>query len=312
MNKPLRFGLIGLGYFGKNYLRLLQEIKGAELSAVCNKEEKAFLEYSSLIQKTVVKTTDANTILENPEIDCVVIATPPGTHLELAMKALQNGKHVLLEKPMTPTLEEAKNLRDAVKKTKLTFMVGHQYCYNDHLTWLHDNINLLGKPSLVIANHLYSGPIRKDIGCFFDAGTHQLSMIQYLLNPGRVVEAEGRKVSLGKNRIEDFATATARFENGLVASITTTWLSPEKTRKFSIFGSKKTAVFDDVDDEKLRIYTSSSSVPEIPKVKAKEPLRNQVEHFIESITKNQIPTTNIDKSLEIAENLDKIWKSLKD
>lgn len=309
--KNLRFGLIGLGYFGKNYLRLLQEIDGIELVAVAAKTKESLDECSSQIPKNATRTTDAKAILKNPSVDAVVIATPPATHAQFSVEALKNGKHALLEKPLADSLRNAKKIRDAAKKSKTVFMVGHQYVYNDYVKWLHDNISTLGKISQVAAEHLYNGPIRQDIGCLWDAGTHQLSMMQHLLNPGRIVSAKGKLVRMNKKGIDDFTAATIEFENGLSATMILTWLSPQKTRKLTLIGSEKTAVFDDVkENDKVTITDRHTGKQLAPKIAAKEPLRNEVEHFLHCILTGEKPMTDADSSYEITEWLEKISASL--
>ena len=156
MMKPLRFGLLGLGYFGRNYARLLQDIKDVRLAAVAAKTRETLEQYRSATPKEAIRTMNASEIIKNPKIDCVVIATPAATHFKLAKEALENGKHVLLEKPMVASLDEAKKLRALAAKSPSTFMVGHQYIYNDYVRYLHDNIVELGNVSHVIAEHLYS------------------------------------------------------------------------------------------------------------------------------------------------------------
>ncbi len=289
--KTLRFGLIGHGYFGKNYLRLLQSIGGIKLTATAAK-------------------ANVNSVLKNQDIDAVVIATPASTHLNLALEALMNGKHVLLEKPMTTSLKEAKELKKAAAASKAIFMVGHQYVYNDYVRWLQDNHPILGKITLVVAEHLYPGPIRDDIGCMWDAGTHQLSMMQCLLNPGKIISAAGKSVCMNRKGIDDFTAAAIKFESGLSANLMISWLMPQKTRKLTVIGSEKTAVFDDVEEKnKLRI-TDRNGKTETRKISSKEPLLNEAEHFIECIRTGKKPLTGIESSYEITEWLDKIERSV--
>ncbi len=290
--KKLRFGLVGLGYFGKNYLRLLKEIKGIELAAVASQSTQL----------------TASGLLKRNDIDCVVLATPVKTHFDLALEALENGKHVLIEKPMTSTLKEARELKKAAGKSNSVVMVGHQYLFNDYARFLYNNIGKLGKASNVIAEHLYNGPVRQDIGCLWDAGTHQLAMIQYLLNPGRIKTAKGMSVCRNIKGIDDFTSASIKFESGLTASLILTWLMPEKTRKLTIFGNEMTAIFDDTQEkDKLRFFGKKT---EIPKIKAKEPLRNEVEHFMDCIKNGKKPLTSVESSYQITEWLDEISKNV--
>lgn len=305
--KTLRFGLLGLGYFGRNYVRLLQGVKGVQLAAVAARTQETLSQFKSGIPKAAVKTTDVSLILESSDIDCVVIATPPSTHFQIAKKALECGKHVLLEKPMVPSLEEAKKLRAVVSKSGVTFMVGHQYVYNDYIRYLHSSIRngSLGSVKCAVGEH--SGfQARKDIGCLWDAGTHQLSMLQYLFNPGRIVEVRGSSVALSGRRFDDFTTAAIEFGNGLFATLVVSWMGGQKARKLTLAGDKAVVVFDDVKAGGKLAFFSASGKTFVPGIIAREPLRNEVEHFVRCIASGKEPLTGISSSFQIIEWLDKI------
>ncbi|MEK6837074.1 MAG: Gfo/Idh/MocA family oxidoreductase [Nanoarchaeota archaeon] len=312
--KPLRFGLLGLGYFGRNYVGLLQGIKGVELAAVCSRTAETLAKFKDSITASAIKTTDSSVILENPNIDCVVIATPAHTHFSLAKEALENGKHVLLEKPMTTSLEDAKQLKALVVKRKGngTFMVGHQFVYHDYIRHLRSLIsaNSFGKVKCAFGEHILF-PSRPDVGCLWDAGTHQLSMLQYLLRPGKIVKVFGRSVDVSGSGVDDFTAAAVEFKSGLLATIIVSWRGAQKTRRLALFGESKLAVFDDVQEkDKLKLF-SHNPEPEIPRINAKEPLRNELEHFVGYIRTGESPLTGIDSSYEITEWLDKISGFLK-
>ncbi|MBI2140914.1 Gfo/Idh/MocA family oxidoreductase [Candidatus Woesearchaeota archaeon] len=313
--KPLRFGLIGVGYFGRNYVKLLQSIPDAVLSAVATRTNESLAGIKDAIPKSAVATTNASLVLRNRDVDCVVIATPPSTHLAFVAEALEHGKHVLVEKPMATSLAEAKQLRAIVRKGSSTFMVGHQYVYNDYVRFLKKLIGDggLGKARYVVGEHMCF-PVRKDIGSFWDAAPHQLSLIQFLLSPGKIVEAGGKSIAVSgaksdaKSGFDDFTAATVRFESGLSATLITTWFGAKKTRLMTVVGDKAVAVFDDVEEkEKLRLFPSQH----LPPVTAKEPLRNEVEHFISCIRNGNKPLTGIDSGYEIIEWLDRIARSVK-
>jgi predicted dehydrogenase len=326
MASDLGFAVIGSGRFGKHYIRNLQNIEGASLIGVAAKSNGNLKKVN--VPSSVILTNNCESLIQNKKVDCVVIATPASTHFRLAKKAIEDGKSVLVEKPMVDSLKEAKLLKDIVKKHKTAFMVGHQYLYNDYVRFLHSSIKSgsLGKPELAIAKYLYPEPIRKDIGCFWDAGTHYLSIIQFLFNPGKITNVRGQSISL-KSDFDDFTSAIVEFENGLNASLIVSWLYPEKTRKFAILGTKKTAVFDDFEEKnKLKIFPLSKGmknnsiyetidannvISEIPKISAREPLRNELNHFIDCVNSGKTPLTDINHSYQITEWLDKISRELK-
>ncbi|MBI2143997.1 Gfo/Idh/MocA family oxidoreductase [Candidatus Woesearchaeota archaeon] len=300
--RPLRFGLLGVGYFGRNYLRLLQDIEGVELAAVCSRSRESLAGISSMVPGSVIRTTDASAVLKRHDIDCVVVATPASTHFALASEALEMGKNVLVEKPMVTSLEEARKLRAAVKKAGSTFMVGHQYVYNDYARFLK---GMVGKGSFgtvrhVLCEHLCF-PVRNDIGSFWDAASHHLSMIQFLFSPGKIVGVAGSSMN-------DFTAASVRFSSGLAATLVTTWFGAKKTRSFTIAGDKALAVFDDVEETaKIRLFPGNKA----PVVAAKEPLRNEVGHFIGCIRSSKEPLTGISNGFRVIEWIDRIEKSLR-
>ena len=324
----LNFAVIGAGRFGKHYIRILQDTNDAELFGVAANTAKTLDLIKNDVGSSTILTNNDDSLIKNKNVDCVVIAAPPSTHFGLAKKALEAGKNVLVEKPMVASLKEAKLLKGIVKRHKSAFMVGHQYLYNDYVRYLSHSIKkgLLGKPEIVIAKYLYPEPVRNDIGCFWDAGTHYMSMIQHLFNPGPITEVEGKSISVA-GKFDDFTSAIIKFRSGLIASLTVSWLYPEKTRKFMVLGTKQAAVFDDFEEKnKLKFFPRLKTIKNnsiygildanhvksaIPSINAKEPLRNEIGHFIGCIKNNKKPLTGIEHSYQITEWLDKISRELK-
>lgn len=326
---PLRFGLIGLGYFGKHYLRLLQEIEGVELYSVVNRSCDAFDQFSHILPKSVKQAEEANTLFKDSEIDAVIIATPPPTHFSLVQDALLSGKHVLVEKPMVVSVREAYALKEAVEKSGRVFVVGHQYCYNDYIRALKENINALGEARYVFAEQMLFGPLRFDTGCLWDRATHELSIIDFLFQPGAIRNVTGRAAGVLENGHEDFASFQIEFESGLIAGVTCSWFAPIKTRRIHIAGTKGLAFFDDcAADEKLKLFefpypektlrSSRGSLvldmqknqTRIPNIAAGEPLKNQLLHFIACIKTGARPVTDIAHGVRVTEYLDRISRSI--
>src|SRR3989344_4751788 len=171
MQKPLNFAVIGAGRFARHYIKLLQETENTRLVGIACRTSEG-LENVKDISLNIKKTTDSIKLINDNKVDAVIIATPPSTHLILAQEALKAKKHLLLEKPMVASLKEAKMLNKAFSRTKSVFMVGHQYVYNDNIRFLKNKIGELGVINLVDAEHFYPGPMRNDVGCLWDAGTH--------------------------------------------------------------------------------------------------------------------------------------------
>ena len=318
----LRVGVIGAGYFGRHYVRLLHATKGIELAGVAVRATTEMID----IPDDAVRYGSADELLQDQKIDCVVIVTPPSTHAELAVKALENGKHVLLEKPMALSIAEAHTIERAIKKSSRIFMVGHQYCYNDSVRELKKEIEkgTLGEVKYVFAEHLYAGPVRLDVGCLWETATHELSIIDYLFPNARVTKISGQMLDMAGSGRDDLATAVLRFDTKMLATIFTTWFAPQKVRRMIIGGTQGMACFNEKEKNPL-VFTRhpypSGESPElhtshffeiteketyIPDIEAHEPLANQLDHFFECIREQKMPLTGIEQGLRITKLLEEI------
>ena len=287
----LKCAVIGAGNFGKHYVRLLQNIKGMSLGAIGDQG-------------------NWKDVIADPQINCVIIATPATHHFSIAKTALEAGKHVLLEKPMTRTLKEAERLKSAVGHSGRIFMVGHQYLYNDHLRYLKNELEkgTFGKILYVLAEHLYPGPVRKDVGCFWETATHELAIIDYLFSPPKIRKVQGSMSDLTGSGLDDFASVWIEFEKTPPVSVTVSWMYPEKIRRLAIVGEKGSAVFDEQRNEKLKFYLGEKIL--VPQIAAGEPLRNELEHFIKCVREGKKPLTDIEHGVRITEYLDVIHQKV--
>jgi len=351
MKKNLVFGVIGAGYFGKHYIRLLQDMPGVELRAVASRSFEAIEKNAPALHSSVRRSADASVLLADPEIDCVVIATPASSHCSLVVEALMRGKHVLMEKPMAMNMAEAEQIRDAVQKSGRTFLVGHQYLYHDHIQELKRRLDsgILGSVKYIFAENLYFGPIRSDIGCFQETAVHELSAIDYLFSPGDIEDVRSVAVDFLKNGRDDFAGVNIKFKTGLVAAIVVSWFSPEKVRRITIAGDKGMAIFDDRREEKLKLFLHPYPVVPLPKlsdvalhgtretafrqaphadmaasrfmefaegeiitpaISAREPLRNQLEHFVSCVRDQREPESGIVHGIRVTRMMDEIQKRI--
>lgn len=310
----LQFGVIGLGNFGKNYLRLLEKIPGVKIIATSNNLKKSLK------------------ILSDPRINCVVIATPPSTHFDLAKKALLSGKHVLLEKPAVLNTKDAKKLGGEVKRSKTVFMVAHQYLYNDYIVFLKKKLDkkFLGKLHYIYGEHFYLGGFRKDVGFFADAIPHEFSILEYLFGPLSISQTSGSKQSFQKGHLhDDFVTAQIKFNNVPLFGFAGARFAPQKVHRLFFAGEKGFAVFDDIEPKnKLKFFpcpypgdeefgTKSSlflnikkDKIKIPRVFAKEPLLNELNHFISCVRNNKTPLTDIDHVIRVANIIERCGKNL--
>ena len=307
----LKVGLIGNGYFGKNYRRLLSETDGVELRAIANNKQ------------------EAKKSCKNPEIDCLIISSPPSTHFALAKDGILEGKHVLVEKPMTISLRDARELEKLVQKSDKIFMVGHQYLYNDHISELKEKLDngILGKIHYVFAEHFYFGPLRRDIGVFWDAVPHMLSIADYLFSPFEIKKVKGTMVVFEGSEHDDFVSAQINTKSNILLSVAVSRFAFPKTRKIIFGGSLGVAVYDELEPENKLKFVNHPYPPEsfkksslfltpknneilMPKVKAREPLFNQLNHFLNCVRQDCLPLSDIKHGIRIIKMLDLIEKKI--
>jgi len=324
--RELNFGILGLGYFGKNYARLLGEIEGVKLGVAFSRSSEAFSKYAEILSPSTVCVTDPFAILDDPAIDCVIIATPPSTHFEFAKAALENGKHVLLEKPMVATLDEAEKLQDIVKRCRRVFMVGHQYCYHDYVRHLKAQLaeGVCGSLRYIIAEHFSPGPIRYDIGCLWEMATHEFSILDYLFGPQEIKEVRGMKTGFSGTRGEDAVAFEIQLARGPLFTLTCSWWAPMKVRRMILAGDKGVAVFDDreeqqklrflarpypprtAQDEYSRFLAPGQNDTIVPVIQAQEPLRNELAHLIECVREEKKPLTDIAHGMRVTRMLHEV------
>lgn len=329
LNKKLNFALVGVGYWGPNYARILSELDDTELIWCCDNNKVALLKMQRLYP-TIKITQKFNDVLRDSKVDCVIIVTPAQTHYKLVKKALLSEKHVLVEKPLTTTAEEAKELVLLSKKKKITLGVDHTFKFNSGIQKLKEIIDKgeLGKIYYMYGLYNALGPIRKDVSAMWDLSPHFIYTANYLLGSKPVsVLARGRDLLI--NGMEDVVFLTFEYDNGVLFNLHSSWLDPLKVRQLVVIGSKKMVVFDDVStDAKLKIYDKSASIDTdpnfarlnvilrvgdmvVPKLDQKEPLREMVLDFIKSIQEYRKPFSSAEEGMETVNILVAAQKSLK-
>lgn len=301
------FGLIGFGRWGKNWARLLQEVDGIVLKAVVKKTPS--VPDGVILSPAVRVFTDAKAIFSDPAIDCVVIATPAATHFDLARRAIESGKHVLVEKPMTAALAEAEELRRIAAKSDRVCMVGYQYVYNDYVARIREKIQNgeFGNVRVFTAEHLVS-PVRKDMGCFLDAGVHALSLVRYLFGSAAVKDPSGVSADFDGDGLDDFASAVARFDRGPIVHITAGRSGAQKTRRMTFSGERGGAVFDETNrGNPLAFFPANGPVS----FQGREALRNELEHFVQAVRTGTKPITDAEFGCLIQQWAEEIAQSLR-
>ncbi len=323
--RKLSVGVIGCGYWGPKLARNMHEIPDVHLAAVADLSEERLAHMKALYPYTTT-TRDYRSVLEDPAIDAVVIATPVATHAGLALEALEAGKHVLVEKPLTRGTAEAIALIETAERHDLRLMVGHTFEYNPAVEQLKSLVagRELGDVFYVNATRVNLGIFQRDINVLWDLAPHDISILISVL--GVLPEAVAARGAAHVRRgIEDVGYLQLYFPNNVMGNIHVSWLDPHKIREMTFVGSAKMLVYDDIADDKLKLYDKGvdppgySDTPEehvlsyrdrgtsvIP-VPATEPLRVQCLHFLDCIRERRRPRSDgysgwkVVKILEAAE-----------
>ena len=303
----MNFGVIGYGYWGPNVVRNLTSLEGSQVLAVAEKEPAA----RKRVQKAypgINVTPDASEVTSSVEIDAVAIVTPVWTHYELAKAALENGKHVFVEKPFTFKAGEAEALINLAEQKNLKIMVDHTFLFTGAVKKIRQLIDdgALGNLYYYDSTRVNLGLFQHDVNVIWDLAPHDLSIMDYVIQDrplGVVATAEKHL-----NGLEDVAFLTFYFPHNIIAHVNVNWLSPVKVRTTMIGGEKKMLMWNDLEvDEKIRVYdkgvekaTSREGIYETlvkyrtgdmwaPQVENTEALKRELEYFVDCITNDRTP-----------------------
>ena len=306
--KTINIGLIGCGYWGKNYVSTLGNIDDCNLCWIYNKHNEI---PKQKLPSGVKFTKCYHDILQDADVHAIIIATPPGTHHEIAMNSLLADKDVLVEKPFTCNSSKSLSLLSLAEKKSRVLMVGHIFLYNPAVIELKRLIdaNELGNLLYFFSRRSGPGPVSSDVSAMWSMAPHDISMINFLNNGKLPVMVSANGGSYLKHHIEDVADLVLEYENNVKAFIHVGWMEPKKTRETTIVGDLKKAVIDDMSEKKLTLYDSGDPNncyhPDLEKI---SPLENQCRHFLKCVSNGAIPLTDgydgyaNDKILECAQN----------
>lgn len=324
----INVGVIGCGYWGPNLIRNFHGSKKFSMDTVSDLDSGRL----SFIQENypdIYATMDCNEIFKDSKIDAVAIATPAATHYELAKKAIDSGKHVFVEKPMTMKREQAEELVSLAEKNKVTLMVDHTFVYTGAIRKIKELIvnGDLGSLYYYDSQRVNLGLFQGDVDVFWDLAIHDLYILDYLIDVRlKMVSATGLSHVLGAPENSGFITLF--FEENFIAHINVNWLSPVKIRRTLIGGSKKMIVFDDLDpSEKIKLYDTGISVTErediyktlisyrtgdmwAPKLDRTEALQREIDHFSTCIETGETPLTDGVSGLKIVKILEAVSASM--
>jgi len=326
MVEKLNIGIIGVGRFGKNYLRTFSELENANVSWICSTKEATLNEALSQIKtdNIIKSTTNYKDILLDEGVDSVAIVTPASTHFSLVKEALESDKHVIVEKPLSLSSREAEVLIKTADERKKILMVGHIHLYNPCIQKLKADIKagLFGKVNYIHSFGCGNGPVRDDASVLWDYCSHDVSILLYLLEQNPLsVSANG--ASYINKDIEDVATLDIIFPDNIFATAFGSWLYPLKRRELIVVGDKLYAVFDDyAQNEKLKYYDSRPKIIEgkiviedkgynAPEIKDAKPLTQQLRHYLDCIENNKKPLTDGHEALKVVRILEYAQQSLK-
>jgi predicted dehydrogenase len=323
----LKIGVIGYGYWGPNVVRNFYNVPNATVVAVADVSPKS-LERVRGVYPSMDVTTNADDILNDPGIDAVAIVTPISHHYPLAKKALENGKHVFVEKPFTASVAEAEELIELAERKNLTIMVDHTFLFTGAVRKIRELIDngTLGKLYYYDSTRVNLGIFQHDANVVWDLAPHDLSIIDYLIPdaPSAVV-ATGEKHVNGE---EDMAFITMYFPGKVIAHLNVNWLSPVKVRTTLIGGEKRMLVWNDLEaDEKIRVYDkgierSGGNAPYdvrviyrtgdlwVPRVEQVEALSLEAKYFVECIFKNEAPFNDGASGLRVVQMIEAINQSM--
>ncbi|MFP4498417.1 MAG: Gfo/Idh/MocA family protein [Vulcanimicrobiota bacterium] len=326
----INIGVIGAGYWGPNLVRNFQEISDTRV-LMCSDVRQNRLDFINTRYPSIQVSTNSDELLTNPDIDAVAIATHAASHYELAKKAMENGKHVLVEKPLAMTGEEALELHQLSKKKNLVLMVGHIMLYSGGVEFLKDAITSgeLGNIFYLDSTRVNMQAFREDVNVVWDLAPHDISLSMYLLGEDPIscrVTAE----SYVSDQQENIAFGILRFPNDIISHFHLSWLAPMKMRQTSIVGSRKMVVFDDVDTfMKVKIYDKGVDITPhprglterqltvrkgdivCPKIDDREPLMKEVNHFIDCVRDGSTPRSDGLNGWKVVKVIEAMQKSMK-
>jgi predicted dehydrogenase/phosphoglycolate phosphatase-like HAD superfamily hydrolase len=324
-------GVIGFGNWGPRIARILAQSDAAELRAVCDlSEERRTL--AARHHPRARTSDDAESVLSDPRIRGVYIATPVGTHESLVLRALESGKDVLVEKPLTADPESARRCVDAAERLGRILMVGHTFVYSPPVRRMRDLVQAgeLGRVLYVESSRVNLGLFQKDVSVIWDLAPHDLSIALFVTGKRAVGVSAHGKSFFGANSLEDVASLTVEFENGATGYFHVSWLSPVKLRRTTIVGDRKMAVFDDLESvEKIKVYDRGVEMPVRPSfgefqltyrfgdvvspvISNQEPLAMEANAFLQAIRSRQPPESDGRFGCDIVSILDAASRSLKE
>ena len=325
----IRIGVIGFGYWGPNLVRNFAELASARVVMVCDRRAER-LALAARRHPGIRTTSDPVELIKDPSVDAVVIATPVIHHFELAMLAMHEGKHVLVEKPIASSSEQASHMIEESARRRVVLMVDHTFVYTSAVRAMRNLVTKgeLGDIYYYDSVRINLGLFQHDVNVLWDLAVHDLSIMDYVLQRQPTsVSATGLAHVPGEP--ENIAYMTMFFDSPLIGHLHVNWLAPVKVRRTLLGGSRRMVVFDDLEaSEKLRVYDKGISVnpsPEnvyqllvgyrtgdmwAPQIDLTEALSVEAAHFAECVASGGAPITDGESGLRVVRLLEAATESM--
>lgn len=325
----IKIGIIGYGYWGPNIAKTINSMDGAKLESICDSNPLS-LRFARTIYP-LVKTFEAIEDFLDSDIEAVVVATPIKTHFEIASAVLKAGKHVIVEKPLTYRSSDIKKLDSISRKLGLVLMVGHTFEYNPSVVYVRDIVkkNLLGKIYYVYSTRVNLGQVRGDINALWNLAPHDFSILNFILSK-KPIEISACGASYLQKNIDDLAFINIKYPGGIIGKVHVSWIDPSKIRQFTVVGSKKMLICNDIDTEMpIKIFDKGVETGKLatgvsgefkmklrsgdifaPKIDTKEPLKIELEEFVSCVEKRRKPRTGSKNALLVVKMLEASQKSI--
>jgi len=326
---PVTLAQIGCGYWGPNLLRNFSALPNCRVKYLVDTsaERRSFVENNFPATRVI---GDAKAIWEDSEVDGIVVATPAGSHFELARTGLLAAKHIFVEKPLATRVVEVDELAELARQVGRVVMVGHVFLYNSAVRYVKNLIDRqeLGEIRYIYSQRLNLGRIRSDIDALWNFAPHDISIIQYWLGHPAPAKVTRCGMAYMQEKIDDVVFLNITYAGKIMANIHVSWLDPQKVRKMILVGSKKMVVYDDIADDKIAIYDKGIdrcaklgenmdfdvSGPSFsyrsgdilqPQINFTEPLRLEAQHFVDCIRNRSEPLTGIAHARNVVDILER-------
>jgi predicted dehydrogenase len=326
----INIAIVGYGYWGKNLVRNFNLLENCRVAMVIESDEVRRKNCLKLYPNIPVSAS-IDDALNHADIQAVVIATPVDSHYALSKKALQAGKHVLVEKPLTGDAASAKELVELARQKGLTLMVDHTFLYTGAVMYLKKLVDsgALGNIYYIDSTRINLGLFQHDVNVLWDLAPHDISICNYLIGK-KPISVQATGISHTFNNIENIAYLTLKFEDHTIAHFNCSWISPVKVRMMLIGGDKKMAVFNDMEPtEKVKVYDTGFDVKNdeemnrivadyrvgdihVPKLSGHEALGAMAKDFIASLSNNSKPISSAELGLTVVEILDAAQRSIRE